>query len=161
MEKYGKVLISSEIPLKGRLERFRIKIPSHMMHDALYYASLYVGDGHKMAAESGILGTPSILVSTRWDRTGNFMDFVKKYRTVEAFKEPRKALSRAVEIMKESKRYRKEWVKNANNLIEKKMDMTEFMIYFIEEYPESHRKIIAGENPFNKFIYKEARWNKD
>jgi predicted glycosyltransferase len=70
LEEHAEVFISSEIPLEGELDKNRITIPAHRIHDAMYFASLYIGDGHKMATESGILGTPSILVSTRWNKMG-------------------------------------------------------------------------------------------
>ena len=151
-EKYAKVFISSEIPLKGELEKRRINIPIHRIHDALYYASLYVGDGHKMAAESGILGTPSVIISTRWDRTGNFRDFVENYGVVEAFKDIKPAQQRAVDILRSGKKAEDEWRDRARKMLEEKIDVTAFLIYFIENYPESHKIYMEeGDALFKNF----------
>ncbi len=151
LEKYAKVFISSEIPLKGGLERRRINIPIHRIHDALYYAALYVGDGHKMAAESGVLGTPSVIISTRWDRTGNFRDFVSRYGIIEAFKNVNMARDRAITILN-SEIERKGWKLRAEKMLNKKIDVTAFLIHFIENYPESHKIYMEGADAlFNKF----------
>ncbi len=151
IEKYARVFISSEIPLKGGLERRRINIPIHRVHDALYYASLYVGDGHKMAAESGILGTPSIIISTRWDRTGNFRDFVNKYDVVRAFKEIDEARDASLSVL-QSKTEAEKWRERAENMLAEKIDLTAFLRYFIENYPASHKIYMEeGDALFNKF----------
>ena len=34
------------------------------MHDLLYYATMYIGEGATMASEAAILGTPSIYINT-------------------------------------------------------------------------------------------------
>ena len=150
LEKYAKVFISSEIPLKGKLESRRINIPPYRIHDALYYASLYVGDGHKMAAESGILGTPSILVSTRWKKTGNFIDFVKKYNTVEAFEDINSAILRSIELLQNQKEEKKMWLSKAKNMVKEKIDVSVFLVYFIENYPESHKIYLEKRENFFK-----------
>ncbi len=139
IEKYAKVFISSEIPLKGELERRRINIPIHRIHDALYYASLYVGDGHKMAAESGILGTPSIIISTRWNRTGNFRDFVKKYGIVKAFEDIEPVHRTITSLLEGGESAKRMWKRRADKMIRGKIDVTAFLIYFIENYPQSHK----------------------
>ena len=42
------------------LEKYKIPIPPERMHDALYYSSLYIGEGATMASECAVLGTPAI-----------------------------------------------------------------------------------------------------
>jgi predicted glycosyltransferase len=57
---YGKVFISSEKELPDDLKAFELKLPVEKIHDALYYASLFVGESATMASESVVLGTPAI-----------------------------------------------------------------------------------------------------
>lgn len=70
---FGRVYITSERKLEPELEPYRIKINPKNMHHALYFASLYIGDSQTMAAESAVLGTPSI----------RFNDFVGKLGYLE------------------------------------------------------------------------------
>lgn len=58
--KYGKVFVSSELPLDAELEQYRLSIPADRVHHALYFSSLYIGDSQTMATEAALLGTPSI-----------------------------------------------------------------------------------------------------
>lgn len=64
----GRVYITSERPLSEGIEPFRINFPPTLMHHALAYAEMYIGDSQTMAAEAAVLGTPSI----------RFNDFVGK-----------------------------------------------------------------------------------
>ena len=64
LSKYAKVFISSEGELPVDLKKYQIKIPPERMHDALYYASLFVGESITMSTESTLLGTPAIVISS-------------------------------------------------------------------------------------------------
>ena len=60
-----KVFISAERhQLPDNLKKYSIKIPPDKMHDALANAIIYIGEGATMASEAGVLGTPSLYVST-------------------------------------------------------------------------------------------------
>ena len=61
-EKYGKVFISSEELLPSKFDKYLIKIPKHLIHSVLFYASLVYGESATMASESAVLGTPSIYI---------------------------------------------------------------------------------------------------
>ena len=63
LAKYGPVFASSEVPLPSSLLKSVREIPLDDVHSLLHYASVYCGEGAKMAAESGLLGTPWIYVS--------------------------------------------------------------------------------------------------
>ncbi|KPJ70871.1 hypothetical protein AMJ52_09355, partial [candidate division TA06 bacterium DG_78] len=43
LEKWGKVVLTTERVLPSSFERYVYKIPTHRIHDLLYYANLYVG----------------------------------------------------------------------------------------------------------------------
>ena len=60
LEPHGNVYISSERMLEEEFEDYRIAIDPALMHSALQFASLYIGDSQTMAAEAAVLGTPSI-----------------------------------------------------------------------------------------------------
>ena len=62
LEKYCRVFITSEAELGKEFENYKIGVPPEKMHDLLYYAMMYIGEGATMATEAGILGTPSIYI---------------------------------------------------------------------------------------------------
>lgn len=60
LERRMKVFVSAESSLPEPLAGNRFAIASSLMHDALSYASLYVGDSQSMATEAALLGTPAV-----------------------------------------------------------------------------------------------------
>lgn len=58
------VLITAEGDLPARVRDRQVDIDPHRMHDLLAEASLFVGEGATMAAESAVLGTPAVYVNT-------------------------------------------------------------------------------------------------
>jgi len=136
LEKYGEVFITSEAKLEKELDKYKPRISPEKIHDLLHYATLYVGEGATMATEAGILGTPSIYISSLAGTMGNFEELEKKYGLVYSFRNPDMALEKALQILKDEK-VKAKWQKRREKLLNEKMDVTKFMTEFIENYPES------------------------
>jgi hypothetical protein len=83
LQKYGRVFISSEGSLPEELESLRLRLPSHRIHDLLFYATLLVGEGATMATEAAILGTPAIYLADF--KLGNLTYLEEKYGLVLNF----------------------------------------------------------------------------
>jgi predicted glycosyltransferase len=132
LEKFGKVLISSEKSLPAALSDYAIHIPPHQIHDALYYADLFMGDGATMATESGLLGTPAIYCSSLVGTMGNFIELMDKYEIVFSYKSPGEALKKALEILK-TDQYKTIWREKKKKIFEDKIDVTAYMINFFEK----------------------------
>ncbi len=58
------IVITSEGEYPPQLEQYQMTVPPHHIHDLLYYADVFVGEGATMAIESAVLGTPAVFVST-------------------------------------------------------------------------------------------------
>lgn len=144
LEKHGRVLITSEGNLDKDLEKYKIKISPEKMHDLMYYASLYVGEGATMATESAILGTPSIYVSSLTGTMGNFIELEQKYGLIFSYSESNEAMKKAVELVQKPQ-IKKEWSKKRETLLKDKIDVTGFMVWFIEDFPKSLEKMKDNE----------------
>ncbi len=140
LEKYGRVLITSEGNLDKNLEKYKIKVSPEKMHDLLYYAALYLGEGATMATESAILGTPSIYVSSLVGTIGNFIELEEKYGLMYNYNDSDKAMKKAVELIQKPQ-IKKEWNEKRETLLKDKINVTEFMVWFIEDFPKSLEKI--------------------
>jgi len=138
LERYGRVLITSEKKLSSKLEKYKITVAPEKIHHFLYFADLYIGESATMATESAVLGTPAIFVST--SRRGYTDELEEKYGMVFTFSEPKgmqeKALIKAIEIL-EDNNSKKECQNKREKLIKEKIDVTAWMTEFIENYPES------------------------
>jgi predicted glycosyltransferase len=135
LEKYGKIFVTSEIPLPKSLEKNRLNISPEKIHDLLYYATMYIGGGATLASEAGVLGVPWIWISAGQMR-GYLEDQEKNYGLGYCLRTPQQALERAIELL-ESVNLKSEWQKKKEKLLNRKIDVTKFMTWFIENYPES------------------------
>jgi len=140
IEKHARVLITSENALPPELDKYRITLPPEKIHDLLYYTTLlYAGEGATMATEAAVLGTPSIYVSTLAKQLGNFIEIEQKYGLIYSFQDSEQAIKKAVELIQQPD-VKEKWAKKRQRLLADKIDVTQFMVDFIENYPDSFIK---------------------
>jgi predicted glycosyltransferase len=139
---YGKIFITSEKPLEGELEQYRLQVPPEKIHSLLYYAQLYIGEGGTMAVESAMLGTPAIHIESGPDgqptgaSCGNFLELRDKYGLLYFYATQEEALKKAIDVLSD-KNSKAEWQKKQQILMNDVVDVTAWLTDFIENYPES------------------------
>jgi len=135
LEPYGRVLITSEVKLDADLEKYRITLHPDKLHDLLYYATLYIGEGATIASECAVLGTPAIYVSTL--RLGYLDEQEERYGLVYNFSNPRlaqeQAVAKAIELLQRNN-LKEEWQLKREKLLQEKVDVTNFMVELIGNY---------------------------
>lgn len=133
--KYGRVLVTSEGLLPEEFEKYRITLPVEKLHDLLYYATLYIGEGATIASECAVLGTPAIYVNTL--RLGYLDEEEAKYGLVYNFSEPdvaqEQVIEKAVELLQRG-HLKEEWQAKRERLLRDKVDVTKFMVELVENY---------------------------
>jgi len=138
LEEYGRVLITSEGALPEELQSYQIQVSPEKLHDLLYYATLYVGEGATTASECAVLGTHAIYVNSLGlgyiaeedDKYHLVSDFSRRACTDETVLAEARRLLQNPDQMKEGK-------EKGATLVQDKIDVTAFMVWFIEHYPES------------------------
>lgn len=136
LETYGRVFISSECALDGELERYRIQVND--LHSLLYYATLYIGEGTTVASECAVLGTHAIYINTR--KTGYTNELERDYGLIYCFSNKydmeSKAIEKSIDLLHTTDLKQAGIIKR-RRLLSEKIDVTAFMVWFIEEYPRS------------------------
>lgn len=142
LEKYGQVLITSERQLSRELQEYKISLPPEKLHDLLYYATLYIGEGATTASECAVLGTHAIYTNTL--RLGYTDEEEDKYQLVYNFSEKKQTkkgpFEKAVELL-ENDNLRNEGKEKREKLLRNKIDVTAFFIRFIQNYPASFQEM--------------------
>ena len=136
LSKYARVFISSEGELPEDLKQYQIKIPPERMHDALAFAKLFIGEGATMASECAMLGTPAIYINSL--EVGYCTEEEKKYNLVYNFRNSEGILEKAIELLN-TPDLKQEWQKRRKRMLFEKINVTAFMVWLIENYPESVR----------------------
>lgn len=147
LHKYSKVLISAEGELPSELEKYRVRISPEKMHDVLSCASLYIGEGATTASECAILGTPAIYVNILDAGT---LQEQEKFGLLLNFRNDIGVIEKAIELINTSK-IDEEWKKRRMKMLKEKIDVTAFMIWFVENYPESFRVMKENLNYQDRF----------
>ncbi|MFC1733065.1 DUF354 domain-containing protein [candidate division KSB1 bacterium] len=135
------VFISSEGELQKEFQRYQIKVSPEKIHSVIYEADMFIGESGTMANEAAILGIPSIFVNSL--DAGVFQDEVK-YKLLYSFRSSTNLLDEIIKLLKipDLKQLHKT---RRVKLVKDKIDVTAFMVWFIENYPKSAK--VLKENP--------------
>lgn len=149
LKKKMKVFISSENKNEPAFAEYMIKIPPEKMHDALAYASLYIGEGATMAAEASLLGTPSFYINSL---RAQHCEEMLRYDIGYVFSNADGLLEKVEEVINIPDL--KSTVKNnLKKYLATKMDLTAFLVWIIENYPESISTLQSDKSYHKRFAY--------
>ena len=127
LEEKGKVFITSEGRIPSKYKKYILKIPPEKLHDAVYFSSMYVGEGGTMATESALMGVPSIFVSTTGKLCGVFKE-LESYGLLKIIT----TRQTGFEDLRDSLYWRKDSTKPMlKKLLREKVDVTEWSLKFI------------------------------
>ncbi len=148
LSKYATVIISSEGKLPDDLQKYSYKVHPALMHDVLQGASLLVSESLTMAAEAAFLGTPALCISTALAGT---LDEEVRLGLIELYRTSEGIINRAAEIVKDSS-YKQCFKEKSKEIIKDKIDVTAFMVWFIENYPKSFETL--KKDPAHQLSFK-------
>lgn len=148
LSEYATVIISSEDKLPEDLKKYSYKIHPAFMHDVLNGASLIVSESLTMAAEASFLGTPAVCISTALAGT---LDEEVRLGLIELFRTSDGIIERIMEIMKDPE-FKQRFKNKSKEIIKDKIDVTAFMVWFIENYPSSFE--LMRKNPDHQLSFK-------
>jgi predicted glycosyltransferase len=144
--KYAKVFISSEAGLPDELEEHRIKIHPFKIHDAMAFASLLWAESFTMPAECSVLGTPSVIIHN--SKSFPLIEQRDKYGLCFLYSESKEdqinAINKGIELLN-TPNLKNEWLLRRNKMLSEKIDVTAFLVWFVENWPESFR--VMKNNP--------------
>jgi uncharacterized protein len=146
LEPHGNILITSEIEVAPEHNKYLLKVPVSDIHHVLSFCNLYIGDSQTMTAEAAVLGTPAIRFNDFVGKIGYLEELMHKYRLTYGVEtnSPEKLLSQIREWINISD-LEKEFSNRRKKMLENVIDVTAFMVWFIENYPKSVK--IMKENP--------------
>ena len=136
--KHGRVFISSEASVSKDLNEYVLRVPKERIHHVLYYADMLIADTGTMVTEAALLGTPAICYHPKARKIGNFVELEEKYQLIFTCTDHRALIEKTVELLTQ-RDLKKVWRGKQEKLIHEKIDITRFMTWLVENYPESLR----------------------
>jgi len=152
LEQYGKVFITTESEIDPEFEQYRIPIAPYEMHSFLAYSQMLVSDSQTMSSEAAVLGVPSFRCNTFVGRISYLEEEEKRYGLTYGFL-PRQFdwMLEALEIVLQDNETKAKWIIKRNRMLEDKIDVTAFWVWFIDNYPESVKEVKRRDFDFGRF----------
>lgn len=138
-----KVFISDESEKKDpTFQKYMIKIPPERIHDVIKNAEIFVAESGTMASEAAILGTPVVYVNSL-----PLMGYLKeeKDRGLLFHLSSSEGVIKKVEELLAVKNFKQGFINKSQEMLKQKINVTSFLVWFIENYPQSID--IMKENP--------------
>lgn len=144
LSQHGKVFITTERNIDEEFMPYQLRIPQDKVHSLLYYATMFVGDSQTMTSEAAVLGTPSIRCNTFVGRIHYLEEEEHRYGLTYGFRpEASEEMFSQVEelLAMGTAELKKEWSKRRAVLLSEKIDYTAFLVWFVENYPQSAQQV--------------------
>lgn len=145
-----KVFISSEGENIDRFfQKYLIKTSPDLIHQVMAHSNLLITEGATMASECAMLGTPAIYVNSL--DAGTLREQEDKFQLIHGFRSSAGVLEKVSELIN-TPDLKNTYLLRRNKMLSEKIDPTSFLVWFVENYPESVK--IMKENPDyqNRFL---------
>ncbi len=145
--------ISSEGELKDKYESYRLNVQPAEMHHVLAYSAILISDSQSMSVEAAMLGLPSIRYSSFAGKISVLEELEHKYKLTFGIPEGKsELLYKKLEELLNMSNLDDEFQSRRQKMLTDKIDVTAFMVWFIENYPESVK--VMKEEPDYQYKFK-------
>ena len=147
------IFISSETDVDEQLRKYQLQIKHTDIHHVMAFASLLISDSQSMSVEAAMLGTPNLRFSDFSGRISVLEELESVYGLTKGVKtnEPKRLIDEVSQLLSEKSAVN-DYNENRRRMLSDKIDVTAFLTWFIENYPESKR--IMKENPDYQYNFR-------
>lgn len=152
LEKFGEVRLLSEGQTDSAFIKYLLKINPNEIHNYLAQVYLLVSDSQSMSMEAAMLGVPSIRFSDFAGRIGVLEELEKKYKLTFGIRpdDKTKLFEKLDELLNMSN-LRESFELRRQQMLKDKINVTEFFVWLIENYPNSIKEMQANPEIQNQF----------
>ncbi|MEZ5146702.1 MAG: DUF354 domain-containing protein [Bacteroidales bacterium] len=152
LKKYGKVFISAEGEVDPEFRPMLLPDRPELMHSFLAYATLYVGESQTMTSEAAVLGTPALKCNTFAGRLSVPNELEEKYGLCYAFlpTDFERMMLKLDELLSMPD-LKGEWQQRRERMLKDKIDVTAFLAWLVEGYPDSVQEVRNNKSIFDQF----------
>lgn len=148
VQKNYRVFISSEKDLDDYFSPFLLPTNISEIHSVIREASFFIGESGTMSTEACILGTPAVFVNSL--DAGVFQEEVA-YGLLYSYRNDDNLLHKVKELI-ETQGIKEEHQKRAERLHTEKINISDFLVWFVENYP--HSKNVMINEPGYQALFK-------
>ena len=144
LESHGRVIITTERNIDDEFLPYKMSISQEQIHNLLYYATMLIGDSQTMTSEAALLGTPAIKCNSFAGRLAVPNEIEQRYGLCYSFlPEQVESFFDKIEELLSMPDLKEEWHRRNSRLLVDKIDVTAFLTWFVEGYPQSVEKVCS------------------
>lgn len=143
-----KIFISSEGDLPEEFMKYALDIDPSKMHSVLAKASMFIGESATMASESVLLGVPAIYVNTL--PLMGYLNLEQDMGMLKHFESNEGIIDYLKEVL-EIKNMKSHFKNLSQELKRDFINSTDFLVWFLENYPKSHYNLKEDPDFQNRF----------
>ncbi|MBE0676971.1 MAG: DUF354 domain-containing protein [Bacteroidales bacterium] len=152
IEPHGRVFITTEAEIEPELSGYQLRLSPEKAHSLLSYATMFIGDSQTMTSEAAVLGVPALRCNTLAGSISYLREQEETYGLTYAYKpEEFNRLQDKIESLLGNPDLHGEWQRRRSAMLKEKIDVTAFMIWLVENYPEKQIIPDFKEIDFNLF----------
>lgn len=149
----GRVFITTERDIDDEFKPYQLKVSPDKVHSLMYYATMMIGDSQTMTSEAAVLGTPAIKCNSFAGRLSVANELEQKYGLCYSFLPNQvEGFFAKIDELFALSNLKAEWHRRRQRMLDEKIDYSQFLFWFIENYPESRK--IMRENPNYQWRFK-------
>ena len=154
LKPYGKIFITSERILPKELNQYQLTIRKNDITHYMSFANIFISDSTTMSAEAAVLGTPSIEIDEYFYEIEQMIQLEKKYKLIHCYRvnEIDQFFDKINQLLK-IKNLENIYHNRKNKMLSEMIDLSEFLVWLFENYPESKNEYFLNPDIQNRFIY--------
>jgi len=148
LEPYGRIFITTERDIEPELEKYQLVVSPEKIHSLMSFATMFLGDSQTMTSEAAVLGVPALKCNSFAGELSIPNELEEKYGLCYSYK-----LNNfdnyllKVKALLTLHNLKAEWLKKREVLLTDKISLTDFLIWFVENYPQSS-EIMKNEQSY-------------
>jgi uncharacterized protein len=148
----GTVYISSERELPSKYHKYQFKLKFSEIHQLLSQVVLLISDSQSMSVEAAMIGIPSIRFSDFAGKISVLEELEHKYQLTFGIptSKPHKVIQKVDELINDPN-LSSVFNERRIRMLSDKIDVTAFMVWFIENYPKSYMIIKSDPHYQDRF----------
>lgn len=153
LSRKGNIVINTERAIPDEFKEFILPYNKKDVKHYIAFADIFISDSTTMCAEAAVLGTPSIEIDDWFSDFRQYNDFNSKYNLLFGYKpDDVEGISKKIdELLSMGDFLKSEYQRRRQNLLNDNIDLSSFMIWLFEDFPESINVFFKNPNYQVKF----------
>ena len=155
------VWLSAEFTIRPDLQQYLLQIDPSDMHHVLAQALLLLSDSQSMSVEAAMLGVPSLRYSDFAGRISVLEELEHTYGLTIGLKtgQETQLITQLTELLKQAAG-RTVFQERRERMLQDKVNVTDFLVWFLEEYPYSAKRMRTDPDYQLRFIEQLPKQNR-